>query len=283
MQTLEPTLLVDGLGYPEAPRWRNGRLLVSDMVARTVLAVDAGGRVDVVFTLAEESGGLGFLPDGRLLVATVHDRHVLRLDADGLHLHADLGELEPAGLNDMVVDAHGRAYVTGFGFDIYRGEAFRAAGIYLVTPEGAAREVAGGLLFPNGIAISPDGSTLLVAETFRGSVAAFSIEADGSLSGWRNFLNLGEARPDGICIDAEGGVWVSSLLTGVFQRLLPGGEVTHEIHVDGRWAVSCTLGGEDRRTLFLCSAETTLETRFLGVSRGRIDTVQVEVPGAGWP
>jgi sugar lactone lactonase YvrE len=283
LETLEPQLLVDGLGYPEAPRWRNGRLLVTDMIARTVLAIDPSGRADVVFALSEESGGLGFLPDGRLLVATVGDRRVLRLDADGLHLHADISALEPAGLNDMVVDAGGRAYVTGFGFDVFRNHPYQTAGIYLVTPEGEAREVATGLLFPNGVAITPDGSTLLVAETIRGSIAAFTIEADGSLSGWRNFLNLGENRPDGICLDADGAVWVSSLISGVFQRVLPGGEVTHEIRVGERWAVACMLGGEDRRTLYLCSAETNYQDRLRGVSRGRIETVQVAVPGAGWP
>jgi sugar lactone lactonase YvrE len=287
METLTPSVLLDGLVFPEGPRWHGGKLWFSDIHAYRVMTVDPEGRSDVVVSVSQRPSGLGFLPDGRLLVVSMLDGLLLRLDSDGLHTLADLNAPDRVHPNDMVVDEQGRAYIGDVAFDISAGPP-RPGNVILATPEGTVRVVADGLNYPNGMVITPDGDTLIVAETMGRCLTAFDIAADGSLSGRRQFANLGVgalggAMPDGICVDAEGAVWVGSPPTSEFVRVKESGAVTHRIPVPGKWAVACMLGGEDRRTLFLCTAETTLQGLGEGKSIGWIETVGVEVAGAGRP
>ena len=287
METLKSSVLLDGLVFPEGPRWRGGKLCFSDIHACKVMTVDLEGQSEVVASVPQHPSGLGFLPDGRLLVVSVLDRLLLRLDPDGLHTHADLKTADCILPNDMVVDGDGRAYIDDDAFEISAGPP-RPGNVILVTPDGDARVVAEGLSYPNGMVITPDGKTLIVAETIGRCLTAFDIAPDGSLSGRRPFADLaagaiGGAHPDGICLDAEGAVWVASPPTGEFLRVRQGGDITHRIPVPGKWAVACMLGGEDRRTLFLCTAKTTLQDLRQDKSTGWIETVRVEVPGAGLP
>ena len=280
---MTPQLLADGFIFLEGPRWHDGKLWVSDMFAEKVLTVDAQGNTELVATVPQRPSGLGFLPDGRLLIVSMHDKKLLRQDPNGLAEVADVSALVQGDINDMVVDAQGRSYIGSFGYDLMGGEEAKPANIVMVTPDGQTRVVADGLGFPNGSVISPDGSTFIVAETFANCLTAFSIADDGSLSDRRVFAQLGEATPDGICLDAEGAVWVSSFGGGEFIRVKDGGEVTHRIPVPDKRAVACMLGGEGRQTLFMLTAATTIEELAQGKSKAAIETVQVEVPGAGLP
>ena len=278
-----PEVLLDGLIFLEGPRWYDGKLWFSDMFAGQVRTVDLSGNTEVVAEVAERPSGLGFLPDGRLLIVSMQNRQLLRLDRTGLTSVADLSDLAVGSPNDMVVDTHGRAYIGHFGYDLFGGEEPRPASLLLVTPDGQIREVADGLEFPNGTVISPDGKTLIVAETFGRRLTAFSIADDGGLSERRVFAQFDEETPDGICLDARGGVWVSSFESGEFVRVEDGGTITDRIPVPGKRAVACALGGPQRQTLFLLTAETTLEELAQGKSIGRVETVRVDTPGAGLP
>ena len=281
--TTPQVLLDDGLIFLEGPRWYDGKLWFSDMFAGKVMTVDLSGNADVVTEVAERPSGLGFLPDGRLLIVSMQNRQLLRRDLDGLKTAADLSELAVGNTNDMVVDTQGRAYIGHFGYDLFSGEDPKPATLILVTPDGTAREVADNLEFPNGTVISQDGKTLIVAETFGKRLSAFSIAEDGSLSKRRVFAQFTEETPDGICLDAEGAVWISSFESGEFVRVKDGGTITDRIPVPGKRAVACALGGPGRQTLFLLTAETTIEELAQGKSIGRVETVQVDVPGAGLP
>jgi sugar lactone lactonase YvrE len=250
------------------------------MGGHKVLTVDAEGRSEVIASF-QRPAGLGFLPGGELLMVSEVDPFVRRLDPDGLHTVADLGSFGSVVLNDMVVDHQGRAYVGDDAFHI--GTPERPGRIILVTPDGGARVVAEGLRYPNGMVITPDGAKLMAAETVGRRLTAFDIAPDGSLANARLFADLGNVLPDGICLDAEGAVWVASPVTSEFLRVADGGAVLERISVPGKWGVACTLGGEDRRTLFLCTAETTLQELMQGKSKGFVETVRVDVPGAGLP
>lgn len=283
MKAPAPSILLDGLVFPECPRWHDGKLWLSDMQGQKVLTVDLEGCSQVVASVPQRPAGLGFLPDGRLLVVSMANRLLLRLDTDGLRPLADLSSLVTGDLNDMVVDAEGRAYIGNFGFDLFAGAPPKETNLVVVTPDGRTNVVADGLKFPNGMVISPDGRTLIVAETFGNRLTAFDIAEDGSLSGRRVFAELEGVTPDGICLDVEGAVWVSSPSTSEFLRVTEGGTVTDRIPVPGKGAFACMLGGDDRRTLFLCTAQTTEQDLAEGKSAGWIETVRVEVPGAGRP
>ncbi len=278
-----PEVLLDDLIFLEGPRWYDGKLWFSDMFAGQVRTADLSGNTEVVAEVAERPSGLGFLPDGRLLIVSMQNRLLLRLDREGLTTVADLSSLAVGSPNDMVVDTHGRAYIGHFGYDLFGGEEPKPASLLLVTPDGQVREVADGLEFPNGTVISPDGKSLIVAETFGRRLTAFSIADDGGLSERRVFAQFDEETPDGICLDARGGVWVSSFESGEFVRVEDGGTITERIPVPGKRAVACALGGPQRQTLFLLTAETTLEDLAQGKSIGRVETVQVDTPGAGLP
>lgn len=277
----ETTILVDGLMFPETPRWRDKKLWFSDMVGRKVMTVDLEGKTEMIVEVPKGPSGLGWLPDGRLLVVSIRDRRLMRLDPEGLVEAADLSSLASFNCNDMVVDSQGRAYVGNFGFDALGGKPFAPAEIILVMPDGEARIVAGDMAFPNGSVITPDGGTLIVGESRGMRLTAFDISEDGGLSNRRIWAQLEKDElPDGICLDAEGAVWVSSPRTGDVLRVHEGGKVSQRIK-GKKPAFACMLGGEDRRTLFLCTAISA--ESFSGKASGQIEQVRVDVPGAGLP
>jgi sugar lactone lactonase YvrE len=278
-----PRTLLDGLRFPEGPRWREGRLWFSDMHAGVVLRVGLDGRAETVVAVPHEPSGLGWLPDGRLLVVSMQDRRLLRLDPEGLVPVADLSPFASFHCNDMVVDGRGRAYVGNFGFDIHEKPRprVRPANLALVHPDGRAELAASDLMFPNGTVITPDGRTLIVGESFGARLTAFDVGPEGRLSNRRIWAQLEKETPDGICLDAEGAVWVASPFSNAVLRVREGGEVAERIAFD-RMAIACMLGGPERRTLFVCTARS-VDPAETGAREGRIEWIEVDVPGAGWP
>jgi sugar lactone lactonase YvrE len=248
-----------------------------------VNAVDLDGNVEQIVHVEARASGLGWLPDGRMLVVSMADRRLLRLDNGGLIEHADMAELASFQCNDMVVDGRGNAYVGNAGFDLReRPLKPRPAEIVLVTPDGAASVVDREVMFPNGSVVSADGSTLIVAETFANKLTAFDIGPDGTLSNRRTWAELPERAPDGICLDAEGAIWVADANTPSCLRIAEGGEVLATVDTSPRRCFACMLGGPDRTTLFLCVAEN-YSGDAIRRRTGAIEFVEVEVPGAGWP
>ena len=283
-------LLLDGLGLPESPRWANDRLFFADVWCGEVVAVDLSGQRETIAKVPNRPSGLGWLPDGRMLVVSMLDRQLLLQQADGsLRVAADLSPYAGDLANDMVVDRHGRAYIGGFVAGTGKDNAERrdnapGANLILVdfsiTPNTpTVRVAAAGLRIPNGLAISADGSTLIVAETAGKRLTAYTIDADGALSAPRLWATL-ELYPDGICLDAAGCVWVASNTPACFQRVAEGGAVLQRIAPDGHAGFACVLGGVRRDTLFLLEAPypTTPAER-----AGRIRTLLVDVAGAGLP
>lgn len=277
-----PSVLLDNLTFPECPRWHEGSLWFSDVHAHRIMWVDAHGNAQVALADAHQPAGLGWAPDGSLLFVRMAERTLMRVADGGVGTVADLSSLEQVQLNDMTVDARGRAYIGAFGFDINAGEKPVAANIFLVQPDGVVSVAADNLRFPNGMVITPDGRTLIVAETVGRCLTAFDIAADGSLSNRRAWAPL-TIFPDGICLDAEGAVWAAAPVTGVCVRVREGGEVTDTVSVENKGVYACMLGGEDGRTLYLCTARTTGPELVKGISTGWIETVRVEIPHAGLP
>ena len=283
MQELESRVLATGLIFGEAPRWRDGKLWVSDMHGERVVTVDAAGTLGEVVRVPQRPSGLGWLPDGRLLVVSMEDRQLMSFDGGALKPYCDLRPHCPGPANDMVVDARGRAYVGNFGFDLLSGEKQRSTHLILVE-DGAARIVAKDLVFPNGMVITADGRTLIVAETFASRLSYFDVDPHtGSLGQRRLFADLAGRTPDGICLDEADGVWVACFMSGEYLRVRSGGEITHRIGAGGHRAVACMLGGTDRKTLFLLSADTDIERLPRGDSASRVEVADVEIPGAGLP
>ena len=277
--------VVAGLRFAEGPRWHDAALWYSDMHAGEVRrwSLDTGAD-ELVLKIEGQTSGLGWDPQDRLLVVSMLDRRLLRQETDGsVSEVADLSSLATFHCNDMVVDAHGRAYIGNFGFDyLARAEAAPAT-LALVDSDGSLHAAAPDLMFPNGSVITADGGTLIVGETFGARLTAFDIGADGSLSGRRVWAQLPTgAVPDGCCLDAEGAVWAASPTSNDVIRLAEGGEVLDRIST-GRGAYACMLGGEDGRTLFVCTADTTDPEVTLTTRTGRIDAVEVAVPHAGRP
>ncbi|MHA2126760.1 MAG: SMP-30/gluconolactonase/LRE family protein [Promethearchaeota archaeon] len=272
LELLKTEVLLEGLKFPEGPRWHNGKLWFSDMDLKKVMTVDLNGTKEVILEMEDSPSGLGWLPDGRLLIVSMEEELLLRLDPDGVKIAADLKSLATFKCNDMVVDKQGKAYIGNFGFD-YNKEQFKPAEIILVKPDGTAQVVADNMAFPNGTIITSDDKTLIVAETWGSKLTAFDILDDGSLKNRRIWANFQAMTPDGICLDAEGGIWVASPGRGKVFRVLEGGKITHEVQVSTQ-AIACMLGGPNRRTLFVATTE---------LSSGRIEIVDVEIPGAGLP
>ncbi len=275
----------EGITMGESVRWHAGRAWLCDWGAGALLAVDGEG-------LVERVGGLGdvvpwtvdWLPDGRTLLVPRGEPRLVRVEADGtVATHAELGDLAPHGCNEMVVDGRGRVYVDEIGYDMLGGEAPAPGTALLVTPDGAVRRVADDLHFPNGMAITPDGTTLVVAESHAQRLTAFTIDADGGLSDRRVWADLGEGTPDGICTDAEGAVWYADVPHACCVRVAEGGEVLRVVDLD-RGAFSCALGGPGRRTLLVAATEWRgPETFTADPPAGRLLAVGVEVAAAGWP
>jgi sugar lactone lactonase YvrE len=280
MRTLK--VLLDGLAFPEGPRWHDGKLVFSDMHAHQVLAVDMAGKSSVLCEVPARPSGLGWLPDGRMLVVSMTDRKLLRLDPDGLKTVADISKLAPFDCNDMVTDSKGRSYVGNFGFDLHANEKPRTTTLVMVEPNGNARIVAEDLMFPNGAVITLDARTLIVGESFGNRLTAFDIAGDGSLSNRRVWAELGKHVPDGICLDAEGAIWVACPTASEVIRVKPGGEVAETLKV-ATDAFACMLGGPDGRTLFVATAGTSDPEKCRAARDGRIETTQVEVGRAGFP
>jgi sugar lactone lactonase YvrE len=277
-------VVVDGLAFGEGPRWHDGALWWSDMHDHAVRRLSRSGEVQTICRVEGRPSGLGWLPTGDLLVVSMIDRKVLRLGADGiLSVHADLTAVAPRRTNDMVVDGLGRAYVGNFGFDYDANEPVTGTALALVQPDGAVSVVANDLVFPNGMVITPDGRTLIVAETWGVRLTAFDIRPDGSLENRQLWAQLPDGVfPDGICLDAEGAVWVASPTANGCFRVLEGGEVTRRIDT-GRGAFACMLGGSDRRTLYICTADSSDHDPLRRNRTARIEAVEVETPGGGLP
>ena len=277
-----PQVLLAGLTFPEGPRWREGKLWFSDFYTHRVITVDPMGASATVAEVPERPSGLGWTKDGRLLVVSMLDRRVLRQGPGGLELYADLARLATGPCNDMVVDAAGRAYVGNFGFDRHNNEAPRTTCIARIDPDGKVVRAAEELFFPNGMAITPDGRSFIVAETYANRLTTFAVGADGSLQKRRLFAELKDCFPDGICLDAEGAVWVADARGHQVIRVFDGGRIERTVSTGAQGAFACMLGGADRRTLFICTSSASGPAQATKRD-GRIETVRVDVPGAGLP
>ena len=282
--TLTPRLVLDRLAFPESPRWHDGALWFSDFYAQQVRRLGPDGRCETVVGVPGQPSGLGWLPDGRLLIVSMTERRLLRLDGEALTVVAELSALAPFHCNDMVVDGCGGAYIGNFGFDMHARAEPRPTGLIRVDPDGRARIVAQDLHFPNGMVITPDGGTLIVAESYAGRLTAFDVQADGTLGQRRVWARLPErVAPDGICLDAEGCLWVASPVTREVLRVRAGGEIMARVPLPGQ-AVACMLGGADRRTLYVLSGKVMVTPqRSRELLTGTIHALAVETAGAGLP
>ena len=281
----EVQTLMTGVAFGESPRWHAGRLWFSDWGAQEIIAVDPEGNSEVIVRVDFPSFPMciEFLPDGRLLIVSGRDGRLLRREPDGsLVTHADLSGLSSHPWNDIVVDGRGNVYVNNVGFD-FPGAEFAPGTVALVSTDGEPRVVAADLAFPNGMAVTPDNSTLIVAESYGNRLTAFTIGADGGLSGRRVWAESGDDHPDGICVDAEGAVWYGDVGNRRCVRLGEGGQVLKTIELD-RGCFACMLGGANSRTLFMVAQEWAGAENTGGDARtGRVLIAEAPAPGAGWP
>jgi sugar lactone lactonase YvrE len=278
-----PEVLVAGLAFGESPRWHEGRLWVANWGTQEVLAIDPDGASEVVVRVPTTLPySVDFLPDGRLLVISGQERLLLRVELDGgLAPHADLTGLSAHAYNEIVVDGRGNIYLNGGG--PIDGGGPPAGTVVLITPSGEIRQVGGGIAFPNGMAITPDNATLIVADSWGRKLTAFDIRPNGELSDSRVWADLGDGAPDGICIDAEGCVWYADVPNRRCVRVREGGEVLQTVEVD-RGCFACMLGGADGQTLFITAAEWRgFEHMFDPERTGQVLTARAPAPGAGWP
>ncbi len=274
--------LLTGRGLVESPRWHGDRLYFSDWSAGEVLAVDLDGHSEVVAQVKSLPLCTGWLPDGRMLIVSSPDGRLLRREDDGsLVTYAELGR---PGWNDIVVDGRGHAYVNGAGFNPVAGEAFAPGAVSLVTADGTVRQVADDIAFPNGMAVTADNSTLIVADSYGHQLVGFDIDADGGLSGRRVWADVGDGVPDGIAVDAEDAVWYADVPGKKCARVAEGGKVLQTVELD-RGGFACALGGPGRTTLFIVAAEWRGmgEAEMVTPGSGQVLAVDVEVAGAGWP
>jgi sugar lactone lactonase YvrE len=279
------TTLCAGGAFFEGPRWHDGRWWVSDFYRHAVFAVAPDGTEKQVLRVDGQPSGLGWLPDGSLLVVSMRDHVLLRRSPDGgVSVHAEVGRFCGGWLNDLVVDAEGRAFVGNFGFDLMGRVEPRPTGLVRVDPDGSAVRVADDLLFPNGMVISDDGRTLIVGETFGRRYTAFTIGEDGSLRDRRVWAEVPTIAPDGCTLDAEGHIWTADARHGRCCRLAPGGEIVDEIRApDGLEFFACMLGGDDGRTMLLCAAPDFSERRRSAAREAVLLTTRVAVPRSGLP
>jgi sugar lactone lactonase YvrE len=277
-------LLADGLKFAEAPRWYNGKLWVSDMIGQRVVSIDLLGNAETVAEFNDEVSGLGFLPDGSLIVVLRARKQLVRVEGTRHSLYCDLGGIPCESLNDMVIDGSGRAYVDAVVRRKLPGTDDAGEGIVFVDENAEIRNFTTGLVFPNGLAVNPDRTQLVVAETWLHRITSFEIAPDGGLGDGRVFAELGTAMTDGLCLDAQGAVWVASPSAAAYMRVGRDGSVLDVVETNGGWGVACVLGGDGRRTLFMLMADTTRESlRHPGGTHSKIEMMEVDVPGAGWP
>lgn len=281
MQELKAHRFADDFVFLEAPRWYDGRLWVPDVFDSILYQVDVDGRRLVLKdNLPPRPNSLGFLSDGTPLIVSSVARQILKLVDGELLVHADLSKWATGDLNDFAVADNGCLYVGNFGYDLFMGEEKRETSLHIVELDGTVRHGSDGVEFPNGAVILDSGRTLVVAETWRGRLTAFDRALDGSLSNRRLFADIAGREPDGMCADAEGGVWVCSFNTGEVLRVLEGGEITHRLHFPGS-AVACELGGEDGHTLFITTYDGTIPDQQARKRLGALNQVQVDIPRAG--
>jgi len=276
-------ILLTGLGFGESPRWHEDRLWFSNWGMQEIVAVDLDGKSEVMLRMPAFPFSIDWLPDGVLLVTSGRDGRLQRREPNrSLATHADLTALA-RGWNEIVVDGRGNTYINGGGFDVLAGEKFAPGIVALLTPDGAARQVADGIAFPNGMAVTPDNSTLIVAESYAKRLTAFDIAADGSLSNRRVWADLDGGVPDGLCIDADNAVWYADVPNKRCVRVREGGEVLQTIDLD-RGCFACMLGGADRRTLFMMAAAWRgMANMDDGARTGQVLTVEAPARGVGWP
>jgi sugar lactone lactonase YvrE len=277
--------LMSGLVFGEQPRWHEGRLWFSDWGTQEVIAVDLDGNSEVILRGPSFPLCADWPPDGTLLLVSARDGLLLRRDQDGsLVTYGDLKTAsDPPAINELVVDGRGNAYVNGGGFNMMAGEEFAPGVIALVAPDGSARQVAGGLAFPNGMLVMAGGSTLIVAESYARRLTAFDIDADGGLSNRRVWADLGEGVPDSICADAENAVWYADVPNKRCVRVREGGQVLETIDLD-RGCFACALGGTNGTTLFMLAQDWNgPENMFTGPRSGLVLTTEAPAPRAGWP
>jgi sugar lactone lactonase YvrE len=279
-------VVVKDLAFGEGPRWREGRLWFSDMHDHAVKSYTPDtGALETIVAVPGAPSGLGWDADGRMLIVSMDDRRLLRFADGAMSEVADLSGYTEQPINDMVVSERGTAYIGSFGFDLHRGEQPRATVLLAVDlASGSHRVAADEMRFPNGMVITADGSTLIVGESFGACLTAFTIASNGSLTDRREFAALeGGAVPDGICLDAESCVWVSSPSTHEFLRVREGGEVTTRISTGDRMAIACMLGDDDRRTLYMLTSKGLDPQKAAELRTGQLERTRVDVPGAGLP
>jgi sugar lactone lactonase YvrE len=277
----ELATLLDGRAFLEGPRWHDGVLYVSDMHAGEVLRVSSVGDAEVVARVPGSPSGLGWLPNGSMLIVSMDDRKLLVGLEDGMVGEAaDCSGLAPNEINDMVVDQHGNAFISQFGFDFHGGDKLRSAPVLRVDPNGGVHEATDGLRMANGMVITADQQTLVVAESAGRRLIGFDLADDGTLTNQRVWADLPEGDfPDGICIDAEDAVWIAGPASDRFVRVREGGEVLDVVETPGRHAIACAIGGADGHTLFMCTSPTQGEPERSRTERGaKVETVRVDVP-----
>jgi sugar lactone lactonase YvrE len=285
--------LADGIYFGEGPRWRDGRLWFSDFYAHAVKSVSLAGDLRTEFEIDDQPSGLGWTPDGSMLIVSMTKKQVLKRTPDGaISLHADLSGVAAFHCNDMVVDAQGRAYVGNFGFDLDAEIAARGAPdviathatakLALVAADGSVSVAAEDMHFPNGPVITPDGKTLILGETLGGRLTAFDIGADGALANRRVWAETWPRIPDGICLDAQGRIWIANPIAPECALIAQGGEVVEVIDT-GQACYACMLGGEDGKTLFMLTADSSVAHEAQTTPSGRVMVAQVDVGRAGRP
>ncbi|HEV2923988.1 MAG TPA: SMP-30/gluconolactonase/LRE family protein [Solirubrobacteraceae bacterium] len=276
--------VMNGIMFGESPRWHENRLWFSDWGAQEVIAVDLAGNSEAILKVASFPFSIDWLADGRLLIVSASDRRLLRLEADGsLVTHADLAGLSGFPWNEIVVDGRDNAYVNNIGFDFSPDAQPGPGSLALVTADGSTRQVADDVAFPNGMVVTADNSTLILAESYANRLTAFDVAADGSLSNRRTWAALGDGVPDGICLDRDNAVWYADVPNKRCVRVREGGEVLQTIELD-RGCFACMLGGPDNSTLFMVAREWSGPASAADGSRtGQVLSVEAPVPGAGWP
>ncbi len=278
---VETEIVLTGLAFGEGPRWRGRHLWFSDFYRHGIYKLNESGDEELVLKVPTQPSGLGWLPSGDLLFVSMLDKSLKRMNSEGqVALHADLSDIANGPCNDMVVGQDGTAYVGNFGFE--EGQEFNQATLAIVGADGNVSEGPNGLDFPNGTVLSPNGDQLILAESYGSRLLSFEVHADGSLSGRRVFADLGSRVPDGICLDAEGGVWVGDPVNHSVFRVVDGGQITDHIDLELN-CYACTLGGQDLKTLYLVTAPTSGRGGAAERREGRIERVRVEIPGTGSP